>query len=91
LNSIWWTVQIMKLLIIVYNLFKFPRTQSLFGPNIILSTLLSNTLSLCTSLSLREQNDTQNYGGACFSLYASGQQMGRQRTMDRMVARNRLK
>jgi hypothetical protein len=28
---------------------------SLFGPNILLSTLFSNTLSLCTSLHVRDQ------------------------------------
>jgi hypothetical protein len=27
-----------------------PVTSSLFGPNILLSTLFSNTLSLCSSL-----------------------------------------
>jgi hypothetical protein len=29
-----------------------PVTSSLFGPNILLSTLFSNTLSLCSSLNL---------------------------------------
>jgi hypothetical protein len=29
-------------------------TSSLFGPNIILSTLFSNTLSLCSSLNVRD-------------------------------------
>jgi hypothetical protein len=32
-----------------------PVTSSLFGPNILLSTLFSNTLSLCSSLIIRDQ------------------------------------
>jgi hypothetical protein len=32
-----------------------PVTLSLFGPNILLSTLFSNTVSLCTSLNVRDQ------------------------------------
>jgi hypothetical protein len=32
-----------------------PVTSSLFGPNILLSTLFSNTLSLCSSLNVRDQ------------------------------------
>jgi hypothetical protein len=32
-----------------------PVTSSLFGPNILLSTLFSNTLSLCSSLKVRHQ------------------------------------
>ena len=32
-----------------------PLTSSLLGPNILLSTLLSNTLSLCTSLNVNKQ------------------------------------
>jgi hypothetical protein len=31
-------------------------TSSLLGPNILLSTLFSNTLSLCSSLSVRDQD-----------------------------------
>jgi hypothetical protein len=43
-----------------------PVTSSLFGPNSVLSTLMSNTLSLCSSLSVRPgsapvQNHRQNY------------------------------
>jgi hypothetical protein len=30
-------------------------TSSLFGPNILLSTLFSNTLSLCPSLDVRDE------------------------------------
>jgi hypothetical protein len=32
-----------------------PVTSSLFGPNILLSTLFPNTLSLCSSLNVRDQ------------------------------------
>jgi hypothetical protein len=32
-----------------------PPVTSLFGPNILLSTLFSNTLSLCSSLNVRDQ------------------------------------
>jgi hypothetical protein len=32
-----------------------PVTSSLFGPDILLSTLFSNTLSLCSSLNVRDQ------------------------------------
>jgi hypothetical protein len=32
-----------------------PVASSLLGPNILLSTLFSNTLSLCSSLSVRNQ------------------------------------
>jgi hypothetical protein len=34
---------------------KLLVTSSLFGPNILLSTLFSNTLSLCSSLNVRDQ------------------------------------
>jgi hypothetical protein len=32
-----------------------PVTSSQFGPNILLSTLFSNTLSRCSSLNVRDQ------------------------------------
>jgi hypothetical protein len=35
------------------SLLHSPVASSLFGPNIPLSTLFSNTLSLCSSLSVR--------------------------------------
>jgi hypothetical protein len=34
---------------------QYPVTSSLFGSNILLSTLFSNTLSLCCSLNVRDQ------------------------------------
>jgi hypothetical protein len=49
------------------SLLHSPVTSSLLGPNVLLSTLFSNTLSLCSSLSVRDQsfasiqNKRQNY------------------------------
>jgi hypothetical protein len=37
------------------SLFHSPVASSLLGPNILLSTLFSNILSLCSSLSVRDQ------------------------------------
>jgi hypothetical protein len=37
------------------NFLHSPVTSSLLGPNILLSTLFSNTLSLCSSLNVRDQ------------------------------------
>jgi hypothetical protein len=37
------------------NFLHSPVTSSLFGPNILLNTLFSNTLSLCSSLNVRDQ------------------------------------
>jgi hypothetical protein len=37
------------------NFLHSPVTSSLFGPNILLRTLSSNTLSLCSSLNVRDQ------------------------------------
>jgi hypothetical protein len=49
-NYTWRIIQAMKLVIM-----QPPITSSLFGPNIFLSTLFSNTLSLCSSLNVRDQ------------------------------------
>jgi hypothetical protein len=51
-NYTWWTVQVMKLLMQLS-----PTSYHFipFGPNILLSTLFSNTLSLCSSLNVRDQ------------------------------------
>jgi hypothetical protein len=35
--------------------YKAPHYEVLFEPNILLSTLISNTLSLCSSLNVRDQ------------------------------------
>ena len=37
------------------SLLHSPVTSSLFGPDILLSTLFSNTLSLCSALNVRDQ------------------------------------
>jgi len=49
-NDIWWSVQVMKLL-------QPPPlpTSSLLGPHILLSTLFSNTVNVCSSISVRDQ------------------------------------
>jgi hypothetical protein len=39
----------------LYSLLNFPVTSSYFGPNVLLSTLLSNIFSLCSSLNVRSQ------------------------------------
>jgi hypothetical protein len=52
-NYTWRRVQITKLLVMQF--LHSPVTSSLFGPNILLSTLFSNTLSLCSSLNVRDQ------------------------------------
>jgi hypothetical protein len=49
LNNIWWSVQVMKLLIMRSSL------ASLLGQNIFLTTLFSHTLNLYFSLSVQDQ------------------------------------
>jgi hypothetical protein len=39
----------------MFTVLHSPVTSSLFGPNILLSTLFSNTRSLCSSLTVRDQ------------------------------------
>jgi len=51
-NNIWWVVHIIKLL--VMSSFPLPWYR-VPGPNIFLSTLFSNTLSLCSSLNVSDQ------------------------------------
>jgi hypothetical protein len=41
--------------LLVMQFLHSPVTSSLFGTNILLSTLFSNTLSLCSSLNARDQ------------------------------------
>jgi hypothetical protein len=50
----WSRVQVTKLLIIQFSPAS-PVTSLLFGPNTLLSTLFSNSLSLCDSLNVRDQ------------------------------------
>jgi hypothetical protein len=42
------------------SLLQPPATSSLLGPNILFSTLFSNTLNLCSSLSVRDQVSHQH-------------------------------
>jgi hypothetical protein len=51
-NYTWRGVQIMKPSLCSF--LQLPVTSSLFGPNILLSTLFLNTLSLCSSLNVRD-------------------------------------
>jgi hypothetical protein len=52
------------------NFLHSPVTSSLFGPNILLSTLFSNTLSLCFSLHVRDQvSDPYRTTGKFIILY----------------------
>jgi hypothetical protein len=37
----------------LYSFLQYPVTSSHFGPNILLNTLFSNTLSLCASYNVR--------------------------------------
>jgi hypothetical protein len=45
----------------LYSFLQSPVTSSLFGQNILLSTLFSKTLSLCSSLNITEQNVSHLY------------------------------
>jgi hypothetical protein len=65
------------------SLLQPPVTSSLFGPNILLSTLFSNTLNLCSSLNVRDQashpyKTTGKISFIYFNLHISRQQTGRQ-------------
>jgi len=51
-NSIRWELRITKLLI---SFLHSPVTSSLLGPNILLSTLFSNTLNLASTLNVNDQ------------------------------------
>jgi hypothetical protein len=51
-NNIWRRVQFMKLLFIQSS--PASHYSSLLGPNFLLSTLISNTPSLCSALSVRD-------------------------------------
>jgi hypothetical protein len=67
-------------------------TSSLFGPNIVLSTLFSNTLSLCSSLDDRDQvsHPYRTTNKICsfvyFDFYVFRQQTRRQKIRNWMVA-----
>jgi hypothetical protein len=75
------------------NFLNSPVTSSLLGRNILLRTLFSNTLSLCSSLSVRDQvshpyktTGRMMFFFLYFNLYIPGQQAGWQKTLNRMVA-----
>jgi hypothetical protein len=67
------------------NFLHFCVTSSLLGPNILLRTLLRNTLTQCSSLNVRDhishayKYHWQNYGCVYIKLYIPGQQAGRQK------------
>jgi hypothetical protein len=76
----------------LYNFLHCPITSSLLGPNILLNTLFSNTLSLCSSLNVRDRV-SQPYKTTSrimffvyFNLYVPRQQAGGQKTLNRLVA-----
>ena len=74
------------------SLFHFPVTSSLLDPNILLSTLFSNTLSLCSSLNVSDRvshplkTNRHNYISLYSNLCISEYQNGRQKVMYRVVA-----
>jgi hypothetical protein len=47
--------QDLKIVELLMNFLHPPVTSSLSGPNILLGTLFSNTLNLCSSLDMRDQ------------------------------------
>jgi hypothetical protein len=51
------------------NFLHSPVTSSVFDPNIILRTLFSNTLSLCSSLNVRDQVSHPYKKGRIMVLY----------------------
>jgi len=52
-----------------YVIFQSPVTSTLFRPNIFLSTLFSNTLSLCSSVNVRERAPHPYKTGKITALY----------------------
>ena len=75
-----------------YSLLHSPVTSSLLGPNILLSTLFSNTLSLHSSLNVSEhvshsyKKNRQNYSSVYLNLYVFRRKTGRQKLLHRMIA-----
>jgi hypothetical protein len=75
-NNTWRRVQIMKLFIMQFS----PVTSSLFGPNIHLSTLFSNTTSPWSTLNDRDCNKdinntkTKEVDSECYALWSEPKQ-----------------
>jgi hypothetical protein len=74
------------------NFLHSPVTSSVLGPNILLSTLFSNTLSLCSSVKFTDKvsNPYKTTGRIMvfvyFNPYVPSQQAGGQKALNRMVA-----
>jgi hypothetical protein len=80
-NNIWWWVRSS-----LCSLLHSPVTPSLLGPNILLSTLFSNTLSLCSSLNVWDQvshpyKTEKNYSSVYLNRYIFEYKSGRQKTL----------
>jgi hypothetical protein len=75
-----------------YSCLQPPVTSSLFGPNVLLSTVFWNTLNLCSSLNNQRQSFKpvqiwrQNYISVYLDFYVFRQKRRRQKILDWMVA-----
>jgi hypothetical protein len=69
--------------------FQPPDTTSLFGTNILLSILFSNTLSLCPFLHVRHQ--VSHPYGTMSKIAVFRQQTRRKKVLDGMVSTTRIK
>jgi hypothetical protein len=67
------------------NFFYSPVTSSLYGSNILLRTLFSSTLSLCSSLNVRDQVSHPYKVIFISMVLCTRHQAGRQKTPKRMV------
>jgi hypothetical protein len=70
-----------------YEALHYAITSSLLGPNIFLSTLFSNTLSLCSPLNVGDQvSHPHKIKVLCFNLYIFRQQVRKQNVLNGMGA-----
>jgi len=87
-NNICWSIQVKKLITIPSS----PATSSLLGTNILLSILSADTLSLFSSLSVRDQvSQLYKTKGKIkvfvyFDLPIFGEVPGTQKTLNRIIA-----